>query len=449
FTLSTDYTILTAAGGLGGTTFASVNSNFAFLTPTLSYDANNVFLNLTRNSTSFGSVSNTPNQSAVANTMDNNTTALEGLVNDLLALTDDAARLAFASLSGAQHTQGQVVINKLGQQFSHLLLNRSSQNPNNTLAFNVSSSFNPMQGQLLAFNGGGGPLFAAPSSATAQDPAASPERGWWVQSLGGFGHIDDTGNVSGADYRSAGFVVGLDTVWRDFIVGVAGSYANSDADTLGGDTDINSFQTAAYGSWQRDALYVNATLGLGYHKTDTTREVVIGTAVSTATANYGSVEVNIGFEAGHDIALSPVIPLTPYFGLEYSHSRRNRFTETGAGTANLSVNGLNEDSLRSKLGLRLSRTVDTQDDRQVTPYMDVAYVHEHLDSVSRMEAGFAALPASTFFIDGSELDRDRLQVGLGITGQLNERTSLNVAYTGEFAGSNDNHGFSAKLEFSW
>ncbi len=33
YLLSTDYTILTAAGGLGGTTFASVNSNLAFLTP--------------------------------------------------------------------------------------------------------------------------------------------------------------------------------------------------------------------------------------------------------------------------------------------------------------------------------------------------------------------------------------------------------------------------------
>ena len=42
---STTYTILNATGGVSGT-YASVTSNFAFLTPSLSYDANNVFLTL-------------------------------------------------------------------------------------------------------------------------------------------------------------------------------------------------------------------------------------------------------------------------------------------------------------------------------------------------------------------------------------------------------------------
>ena len=42
---STTYTIVRATGGVSGT-YAGVSSNFAFLTPTLSYDANDVFLTL-------------------------------------------------------------------------------------------------------------------------------------------------------------------------------------------------------------------------------------------------------------------------------------------------------------------------------------------------------------------------------------------------------------------
>ncbi len=42
---STTYTIVRATGGVSGT-YAGVTSNFAFLTPTLSYDANDVFLTL-------------------------------------------------------------------------------------------------------------------------------------------------------------------------------------------------------------------------------------------------------------------------------------------------------------------------------------------------------------------------------------------------------------------
>jgi hypothetical protein len=41
----TTYTILNATGGVSGT-YSGVSSNFAFLTPSLAYDANNVFLTL-------------------------------------------------------------------------------------------------------------------------------------------------------------------------------------------------------------------------------------------------------------------------------------------------------------------------------------------------------------------------------------------------------------------
>ena len=49
------YTILTANGGRTGT-FAGATSDFAFLTPTLTYDANDAFLTLTRNATFFSSL---------------------------------------------------------------------------------------------------------------------------------------------------------------------------------------------------------------------------------------------------------------------------------------------------------------------------------------------------------------------------------------------------------
>ena len=65
----TRYTILTANGGVIGT-FADVTSNLAFLTPTLTYDPNDVFLTLNRNDITFASVAQTPNQRAVAGALD-------------------------------------------------------------------------------------------------------------------------------------------------------------------------------------------------------------------------------------------------------------------------------------------------------------------------------------------------------------------------------------------
>ena len=61
YALNTTYTILTTTGGRSGT-FDNVTSNFSFLQPSLTYDPNNVYLSLLRNSIDFAGVGITPNQ---------------------------------------------------------------------------------------------------------------------------------------------------------------------------------------------------------------------------------------------------------------------------------------------------------------------------------------------------------------------------------------------------
>ncbi len=65
----TTYNILTADGGIQGR-FTGASSAYAFLTPTLSYDAKNAFMTLTRNDVPIGSVGDTGNQSAVGGALD-------------------------------------------------------------------------------------------------------------------------------------------------------------------------------------------------------------------------------------------------------------------------------------------------------------------------------------------------------------------------------------------
>src|SRR5262249_1268456 len=62
---SITYTILTSNGGVNGT-FSSVTDNLPFLIASLSYDANDVFLTLTRNTKFFQNQAGTQNQLAVA-----------------------------------------------------------------------------------------------------------------------------------------------------------------------------------------------------------------------------------------------------------------------------------------------------------------------------------------------------------------------------------------------
>lgn len=446
---STDYTILTAVGGLGGTTFASVSSSLAFLTPTLSYNANNVFLNLTRNTNTFITAANTPNQTAVATTLTSLAyspdAGIQNLINDTLLLTELGAQQAFDSLSGVQHTHSQLLVQRLGHQFQRLLLNRGGQPVETHLvAFHSQPRVvDHLQSYLLVDNNDNSPNHAV--------AAVSPERGWWLQGFGGAGDINNTVNASGADYNTYGFAIGVDSEKRDFVIGIAGSYTTTKVETFGGNTDINSYQLGGYGQWQQDNIYINAAVGLGFHDMNASRNVVVGTTISTANADYDAWHVSAAIEAGKDFVFtrSSTI-LTPFVGLEYLYSKQDGFTETGADdTANLRVNDQEGDSLRAGLGLRLEQNITNHRDLQLTPYIDVVYVHEFMDTVSTLESAFSVAPTANFNVFGPQLDSNRILINAGIIEQLSENTHLHVAYNGDIAGSDEYHGFYMMLRFIW
>jgi|28_taG_2_1085356.scaffolds.fasta_scaffold00006_30 outer membrane autotransporter protein len=430
YAYATDYTILTASGGLGGTTFDSVNADLAFLTPTLSYDANNVFLKLTRNSVSFIDVASTRNQQAVAKAVDSNINDLSSLVSQITPLSSLAARQAFDSLSGVQHSNNQLISRSVSSQFNKLLLNHGSQSASGSLAFNAQSP------NATGYNSG---------SASQLLEA----RGWWTQGFGSFNKIDDTNNARGADYQTTGLAMGFDVDWNDFVMGVAGSYARTDVDPYSGNSTIDSYQAATYGSWQQDKLYVNASVGLGLHQVDASRTVIMGSSVSTAKADYDSFDINSTIETGKDFALGADTTLTPFAGVSYLYNTRESFTEKGAGSANLKVDKENDESLQTSIGLRVSHNIQMKNNRVLTPVASIAYVHEHMDSVTEVDARFNGVPSSSFVVEGPDLDRDRLQLGLGISGELTSSTRLVLGYYGEFAESHQNNAFSATLDMAF
>ncbi len=228
---STKYTILTAAGGVAGT-FANVTSNLAFLTPTLSYDPNDVFLTLTRNATQFSSVAQTPNQKAVAGALD--AAPGGGLVGAVLLLTNAGAQQAFDALSGEVHASTQAEIIDDARYARQAMLARLRQMP-----------YGPDAGAMAALGGGGPALsYADPALAYAGIPkgayaanlpvkaaplpvAPVPDLVFWAQGLGAWGRIDGDGNAAGLHRDLAGFFTGLDRRFGDWRAGLAAGYTNS------------------------------------------------------------------------------------------------------------------------------------------------------------------------------------------------------------------------------
>jgi hypothetical protein len=107
---TTSYTILSATGGVAGTFDSNtIDHNFAFLTPTLRYDANNVFLDIEK-AASFSSFGQTSNHKSLGAALDNIDTSSgsdgETLANMIIGLTDEQANKTFTDLGGEVHSSG-------------------------------------------------------------------------------------------------------------------------------------------------------------------------------------------------------------------------------------------------------------------------------------------------------------------------------------------------------
>ncbi|KAB0633143.1 autotransporter domain-containing protein, partial [Burkholderia territorii] len=156
---TTKYTILSASSGVQGT-FSQVNSNYAFLMPTLSYDPDHVYLQLVSNGTALPDVATTPNQRAVA-------TAIGALgagnpLYDTVLTTDAAtARRAYGMLDG-----------ELQASLKSMLL-LDSRYVRDAVTDRVRQGLAPGSGPLAALSSGGAAL-CGDNTAGAVDPTLPP-----------------------------------------------------------------------------------------------------------------------------------------------------------------------------------------------------------------------------------------------------------------------------------
>ena len=129
---STTYTILRATGGVIGI-YSGVTSNFAFLTPTLSYDANDVFLTLSLSQTAFtpSFLALTPNQRAVGVALNQSVATASGdfatVLGVIAGLNTVQGPMALNTISGEPYADfgtlntnsSMMFMNALGQQMAN------------------------------------------------------------------------------------------------------------------------------------------------------------------------------------------------------------------------------------------------------------------------------------------------------------------------------------------
>jgi len=438
---STTYTILNATGGVTGT-FANANSLFPFLQPSLSYDANNVFLTLKPGG--FGAGAGTANQAAVGRVLD---ASVAGSTGDLATVIGTMASYPLA--------QGQAAMNAIsGQNYSGF----GTANLGGGLLF--MNSLGQQMGLARGGFGGGTRVALAEAcetslaNADACDGTASP---WsrWGSAVGGTGRVAGTANAGTLTYNAGGFATGMDYRFDPrFVagVGVGFSSGNQWASGFSGQGTTSSYQASLYASFIQGAFYLDGTAGYGYSDNWMTRQIALpNLAVRTAQGSTGANQFLGQLEAGYRIGLDQpaALSVTPFARFQGITNGQYGFSESGAGALSLTVAPQTTSTARSVLGAEFAGAFGPEDREKLAVQMRLGWAHDYADTARPVTASFAGAPGANFTVFGAAPQRDTATLSFAANTVIARGTSLYARYDGEVGNGISTHALNGGFRMSW
>ncbi len=398
YAANTNYTILTATGGLTGT-FANVTSNLAFLTPTLAYGANAVTLGLKRNTIDFVAVTQTRNQGAIApavQALGAGNTVYEAVV----PLTAAEARAAFDQLAGSDYASMRGSLVEDSRLMRDAMLSRG-------------------------------------------EVAGAEGLAVWGRVTGSWRDADGNANAQGYTRSTQGFVTGFDgsfdSHWR---MGVALGYGTSEFRTSRATHKAANYQAGAsllgaYGpvSFQLGGAY-------GWHAINAQRVVSFGTFSQGPGDKYDART----FQAFGQLGVKGNIgglELQPFVGLAHVALFDGQVDERG-GSAALHGGANGFDATYGSLGLKTGISWDLGGTR-LSIDGSAAARRVFGDRVPVIDLAFAG--GNAFQSRGIPLDRTSAAVDLGVALDLSQHIRLGVSYTGTYGDRSTDHG--ARAQLSW
>ncbi|CAN2536236.1 hypothetical+protein [Methylocapsa aurea] len=448
--LARSYTILTAANGLGGTSFTGLASpNLPpGLTQSLSYSTNEVYLSLNANLASAALLPS--DQRGVASGLDHYFNA-GGLLPPNFIKVFGLGGAALASLSGEAATVAQQTIFQSGGRFLDTILEPSIPGRYGGDVGGVGSI-----APALAY-AESEPRIANEISHIAGTPTraasdAARQLSIWATSFGGRGHLAGDADRTGSHDVAAnlfGVAAGLDyRVDPQTTLGVAmaGGGENWDlSEGLGGGHG-DFLQAGGYASTRFDALHVSAAFAFSEHWLSTQRTSAFGDMLAGASnaQSYGG-----RVESGYRLATS-LGGVTPYVGAQAQSLSTPGYTEsdaTGGGFA-LSYRGRTSSDMRGEAGARFDRIVAAPGDTVLLLRARAAYAHDWVGNPI-LAASFALLPGSSFSVEGARPIKNASLVTTGLELRLPRGTALFAKFDGEFARRSQNYVGSAGLRYNW
>lgn len=452
YLFSASYTLLSAAGGLGSTTFGTVDATGLFgdgVTTNIGYTGTEVLLSLAPKAlvpivTPSLGVPAPRNAASVASGIDAavargaDPSAMFAIFN----LPAAAIPGALNQLSGEVHTAALSMANSAAGQFLRTMLD--------------GSGAGRLSGQPGGPGGAAGFTADLPSRQDGPGRATfDPSRfSLWGATFGLTGRTDGDKAAGSANRNlSDGHVaVGADIrLGSNTVAGLAVASGQSRASLSGGlgKADADVFQAGLHGRTTLGSVNLAAALAYGRLETDT-RRAIPALGLTGVTSSYTTQAWSGRIEASLPVIIWSDITLSPFAAFQAVRASRPAALErdgTGVTAGTLAPARRSDITSRSELGLQLDANL-IAGATPVTGFVRASWA-QYYQRDADLTASINGLPGASFGVTGARPDRNAALLAMGANIKLSPSVSLGMRVDSEFAANTRSIGGTAQLLVSF
>jgi hypothetical protein len=252
-----------------------------------------------------------------------------------------------------------------------------------------------------------------------------------------YSDVEPDPSRTGYYHKARGYYLGYERpVGTRINAGVGFQYLNNQAyfnrsGISAGHLETESFRFGPHATVAVGNLELDIVLSGGRHKNYQDRDI--------AESRYKIYDATAYADLRYSISPAGLFRLSPSAAIAYTYQRRERIREKNGGDANLEIPKDSFDTLRSTLGLSLSREI-RRSASVIIPELTGAWRNEMAERDLDINASFIGAPESPeggFTVTGKGPDRDFYVAGARITFLFGDFNVAHIGYEREFRDSGD------------
>ena len=443
-TAGTEYTVMNWTGTRTSMFTSATLADAAYLDLVAIYNANNLVLQVMAGSldcTLSGLSDNAQEACNLVNqaVLNSPTGDVSTVLNELFGLDDAGQANALEQVNPSSHfAMGQslvsannIFIGNLRQRFGELRAmrpkSRARRNESNNFVANASPlPYIPYNSAIQQVSANNSPVNNLNTPiAFRSDDDFLPDNNFsvWARGIGGVTEQESYDQMLGNTTAFYGGALGFDYKTPiDLILGASVGFIQGDINHRNDnfDGDISSTQFALYSTFAKSNFHIDGILSLGIADNDTTRAIKFGSIDRKADADYNSYIITGRVESGYDIHFGPV-EVGPIAALEWNHLITEGFTETGAGSLNVTVNKRDRDYFKGEIGARIATDWSNRANTfMIVPEATLRYQRQFLSQNTSMNYSLFGIGATA---TGIALPRNSMLATAGVTAFISPQNS--------------------------